>query len=464
MRKRRAKKDKQGRQNKRKKSLYAFLKKHIKRKLPGQREAEERLRLLYPGQSIEEEEAFYYEEKLRLVLAILALGLCLALYVWLNPLEGGRLEEGRFLSRGNKAYETELRLEREGETRRAVKIFVEPKSLTAEESRELLAKVSKEIDRYILGENSSLDEVRSDLKLIRSIEGTPIHVSWDLDSYEVLNLDGSLREEKLTEEGSLVELTATLSCFGEEEICRRCVRVLPPILGKEESFDQALTEEIWRLQEESKEKDLKELPLAVQGEEVLWKEKGSSLPLALFLLTLLCGIAVYGARDQELKQRVKEREFQMKGDYARIVSKLVLLMGAGATIRRAWELIVQDYQSKREEGTESLRYAYEEMALASHEMRNGIAEARAYENFGLRCQLPCYLKLSALLEQNLSKGSSGLSKLLGAEVQEAFSQRKELARLRGEEASTKLLLPMILMLAVVMMLILIPAGMSMKIS
>ena len=40
--------------------------------------------------------------------------------------------------------------------------------------------------------------------------------------------------------------------------------------------------------------------------------------------------------------------------------------------------------------------------------------------------------------------------------------RKDLARVRGEEASTKLLFPMILMLLLVMVFILVPAGMSMR--
>jgi hypothetical protein len=170
------------------------------------------------------------------------------------------------------------------------------------------------------------------------------------------------------------------------------------------------------------------------------------------------------ARDRELRQQTEERKKQMQRDYVRIVSKLVLLMNAGATIRSAWELIVRDYIEKREAGTGERRYAYEEMALACHEMQNGVAEARAYENFGLRCQVPCYLKLSALLEQNLAKGSRGLSQLLGAEIQEAFEQRKELARCQGEEASTRLILPMILMLVVVIVIIIVPAGMSMQIS
>lgn len=105
---------------------------------------------------------------------------------------------------------------------------------------------------------------------------------------------------------------------------------------------------------------------------------------------------------------------------------------------------------------------YEEMALACREMQNGVSEGRAYENFGLRCRLPCYLKLAALLEQNLKKGNRGLSGLLREEVAEAFEQRKELAREQGEKAATRLLFPMVLTLAVVMLLVLVPAGMSMQ--
>ena len=84
------------------------------------------------------------------------------------------------------------------------------------------------------------------------------------------------------------------------------------------------------------------------------------------------------------------------------------------------------------------------------------------ENFGIRCHVPAYLKLSALLEQNLKKGTKGLAGLLRSEAEEAKAWRRELARRKGEEASTRLLLPMILMLAVVMLFILVPAGMSMQ--
>ena len=71
-------------------------------------------------------------------------------------------------------------------------------------------------------------------------------------------------------------------------------------------------------------------------------------------------------------------------------------------------------------------------------------------------------KLVGLLTQNLRKGNRGLGELLETEMWQAFENRKALARKQGEEAGTKLLLPMIGMLGVVMVIVIAPALMSMQ--
>ena len=216
-------------------------------------------------------------------------------------------------------------------------------------------------------------------------------------------------------------------------------------------------------QTESSQQELKKLPETIGGLLVRWEEAASFPAGPALALTLFAAAAVYVGKDRELQKQVRERERQMRRDYAGVVSKLVLLMGAGAAVRTAWEMIVRDYQAKKEKGQVKTRYVYEEMALACHEMQSGVAETKAYENFGIRCRLPCYLKLSALLEQNLRKGGKGLSQILNAEIAEAFEQRKDCALSQGEEASTRLLFPLVMLLGVVMLLILAPAAMSMQI-
>ena len=68
-----------------------------------------------------------------------------------------------------------------------------------------------------------------------------------------------------------------------------------------------------------------------------------------------------------------------------------------------------------------------------------------------------YLKLAGLLEQNRKTGTKNLRQLLLLEMTDAFEQRKNLARRQGEEAATKLLIPLFLMLGVVMVIVVVPA-------
>ena len=132
--------------------------------------------------------------------------------------------------------------------------------------------------------------------------------------------------------------------------------------------------------------------------------------------------------------------------------------GAGSlTARKAFQKIALDY-GKREDGKK--REAYEEIRVACYEMDSGISEAEAYRRFGERCGQVKYKTLSTLLIQNLQKGSRYLADLLEKESVEAWEERKRKARVLGDTAATKLLLPMVLMLLVVMAVIMLPACLS----
>ena len=68
--------------------------------------------------------------------------------------------------------------------------------------------------------------------------------------------------------------------------------------------------------------------------------------------------------------------------------------------------------------------------------------------------------LATLLIQNLQKGSRQMGEMLEKESVEAWDDRKRKAKVLGEAATTKLLLPMVLMLGVVMAIIMLPACLS----
>lgn len=122
-------------------------------------------------------------------------------------------------------------------------------------------------------------------------------------------------------------------------------------------------------------------------------------------------------------------------------------------IRGAWQKIVDDYVRFGKQK----RYVHEEMLVSVRDMEHGMSEARAYELFGKRTGLLQYMKFCTLIVQNLRKGSDDLLRVLDYEAADAFRERKENAKALGEEAGTKLLLPMMLMLVVVFALILYAA-------
>lgn len=149
----------------------------------------------------------------------------------------------------------------------------------------------------------------------------------------------------------------------------------------------------------------------------------------------------------------------MRCDYPEIVAKLSLLVGAGMTVRMAWEKIVVDYRARQKSGSKK-RYAYEFMSEGLNMLKSGKPQIYVYEEFGMKCGIKEYMKFSSLIVQNIKKGTKELALLLTLEAKDAFEERKNMAKKYGEEAGTKLLLPMIIMLIVVMAIIMVPALMS----
>ena len=129
-------------------------------------------------------------------------------------------------------------------------------------------------------------------------------------------------------------------------------------------------------------------------------------------------------------------------------------------MKRAWKKIITDYETKGKARGE--RYIYEEMIRTAREMDSGVMESESYERFGRRCQVQEYMRLGALLSQNLRKGTKGLTQMLRMEAIQAFEERKARAKRLGEEAGTKLLAPMFLMLAVVLVIVIVPAFLSIQ--
>lgn len=200
-----------------------------------------------------------------------------------------------------------------------------------------------------------------------------------------------------------------------------------------------------------------ELPQSIDNIAIEWKKALDYRGVYIILLGAVMAILLLYKKEQEIQQNTANIKEQMERDYPQLISTFLLYMGAGMTTKNAWVKIVESYQTKGSE-----RYIYQEMVRTYQEMLNGKSEVEAYEDFGQRVDILIYRKFSLLLAQNVKKGTKGMVAVLEGEAQEAFNSRKRKAKSLGEEAGTKLLLPMFLMLAVVLCIIVVPAFLSVQ--
>ncbi len=169
------------------------------------------------------------------------------------------------------------------------------------------------------------------------------------------------------------------------------------------------------------------------------------MPVLVILAVAAAGAIAY-YYETTIMDEINARKDAISVEYPEIVSKLALLVNAGMITREAWAKIAENG-----EGT-----IYEEMRRAVLEMQNGTSEMDAYIDFAARCNSEQVTKFISSLAQNLSKGNKELVVLLRQFADEAWTEKKQRARQKGEEASSKLLLPITLMFAGILVMICVP--------
>ena len=390
---------------------------------------------------------------------------------------------------GDRTEEMVLSIEGEDE-KSTVDVSVSEQVHTRTQMEQIFEEYSDKMATLILGENESLDRVESDLDLITEIPGEEIDVSWDLSSYDVLNVYGEIDEENVTEDGTLVELVATMTYREDETMqaqCHLAAMIYPKRLYGMEEIVQKVGDDIEGADKERPQEETVALPEKIGNKVIYFYRIADKRGLVLIVMGVLFIALLYGKEVQDKEELKKKRIERLQIEYPEIVSKLTLLIGAGMPVKKAFLKIVEDYETAQKEKRVAFEAgngkrkrkrllkqerkaeeayvcfpAYEEMRTAKIEMDTGVAEAEAYERFGRRCKEQAFVRLGALLSQNLKKGTKGMNDLLRMEVTQAFEERKAKAKRQGEEAGTKLLLPMFLMLIEVLVVVIVPAFLSIQ--
>ncbi|WP_165444081.1 type II secretion system F family protein [Lachnoclostridium sp. Marseille-P6806] len=403
----------------------------------------------------------YYTQKLRVFL-IMAFGAAyFALTVRLSSLRENSIRENGALPRpgyGQPGEEYLLEAQGEdGEVLGSYPVTVHARAYTAEETDAMAREILQYLAEELAGENEDLAHVSRRLFMPAALDDCPFRITWESSRYELLDADGSVHNNDI-EEGQSIPVTVTVRLrLGERQYEEAFdVLVVAGVRDETEKLHAAIAGALSERDRSAPEDAMLYLPEKVEGRRLSWSVRDENPGLGLFLLMLLLAGLRFRGADTGLHRKIEQRSRQLRMDYPKLLSRLALFAGAGMSIRSAFVRIGRDYQQELERGGEK-RFVYEEVLLMCRELGSGVPESECYTHFGQRCGLLQYSRFCSLLTQNLRKGNQTLLTALQNEASAAFAERRSLARQMGEEAGTKLLLPMILMLVVTMVMIVIPA-------
>lgn len=344
---------------------------------------------------------------------------------------------------------------RRGKEKRKYGLELEEQELSASQETALKRKFFRELESVIRGDNPSLKEVRSKLVFNNTLAGWPFAIDYEPENGSYILLDGTLGDMEKEWKGkdsitTGIHVTAAYAGYTWKK--KLYVRICSRKRKKQESPFAKAVQALKASEKKTREK--KQYVISAREGEVRIEdgEEYSVVELlapgaGIWLLILVH--RVMGLREGERNCRQETLK-----DFPVIVHLLTLYMGAGLSFASSVHRISADYRG-RADGNR--RYAFEELLRMDRQLKLGMAQQEACMQWGKRFQEPVYQKMSMTMLQVLSKGTREGRMLLEQMEQEAFRQRMAQAQKEGEEASTRLLFPMMVLLCLVMMVVMFPA-------
>lgn len=181
-------------------------------------------------------------------------------------------------------------------------------------------------------------------------------------------------------------------------------------------------------------------------------DEGSGIDFTYIVFSLFFLACIVFLHDRELEKRLKKRRLSIQMDFPGFLNKLTLLVNAGLTIRRAWEKIAEENNKDSD--------FYKEVGIVIGEINAGKPELKAYEDFARRCRMAEVARFITIILQNIRKGNDELVSILRVLSNESWEMRKNVAKKLGEEASTKMVIPLMLMFIAILIIVATPAILS----
>ncbi|WP_455721515.1 secretion system protein F [Agathobacter sp.] len=335
-----------------------------------------------------------------------------------------------------------------------------------QQADELFEQAKAQIDESFCEEGQTTEHVTGRVNMEDSYVSGTVEAEWTLSDYEIVDVEGNVLQEAFSDgdesEGRLVNASVVLTCAEYKQMYDFSFIAFADELDKSARLVKDIDTHIQAEMNESGTAELI-LPDEVDGVRLEWSQRKSGLVAKIALLEVVAIVLLFLSKKEKQKNELKERNVMMQLEYPEIVSKMAVLMGAGMTVEQAWNRITARYLDKRQKEKAQKLPAYEEMLITEREISDGEIGRKAYAGFAERVNIECYQRFIRIILQSIHKGSKGVCEMLEKESDDAFNERRLLALKLGEEAGTKMLVPMMLMMTIVIAIVIAPAIINFKI-
>ena len=327
---------------------------------------------------------------------------------------------------------------------------------SSEEKEELIEKAKEEIDDSFIGDNEDLDNINQSIVMKENYADGLVKAEWQLSDYKIVGAEGEINYDNVSQE-KLINADVTLTCEDMSDVYSFSFRVIPLDMSSTLGIDYYVRKALDDMFESS-DKQVS-LPDKVGEKEVSWSKKYTFLGAKIGILGVLAAVAMIIGQAKEEKNKKERYLKSMVRDYPKIVESLSLYVGAGLSIKNALYRISEEYVIRRSKKKE---VGFEGILRICREIEEGRSEIKAFENLANYCPTREYRRLSNLLISSIKKGTKGMLEQLESEEAEAFEMQKQYVKIAGEEASTKMLFPMIGLLGIVLVIIIAPSILNMQ--
>lgn len=178
----------------------------------------------------------------------------------------------------------------------------------------------------------------------------------------------------------------------------------------------------------------------------------NSMGVVGLILGIGLGIILFYLSFKGLDEKIEKRHLKISLDMPDFTNKVIILSGAGLTIRDAIIKISKEMSTNTP--------LYEALAESVSAMDAGANETFAFMRLTEKCNTPAMRRFCSVILQNLKFGGAEVIRALTEIAAEQWNERKNAAEKVTAEADTKLLYPMMLMLLSVVLITAAPAVMA----